>query len=212
MTLRTAPARSAQSSAPRTFPAGCAWLVVSERAKASHPVVSSKDPDLREPPLAGSVLGAFEPRGATRSALPADIAAEDVELLTRRLSVPAGPGGTGAVNLRSWLLHFGKESDTRRKEMARWATWLASNHPPWAARPALVATARGSAILQNNRGVPPLGAGEICRCLRAKCLSQVTGSQATAARSDRLPSGLKGAVFEEREVSARRFFDAVTHV
>ena len=183
--------------------------------KTGRPVVEvlhSKHPDLREPPSVGTATGAFEPYGAVPMPIPVDITADDVEAVATRLSGAAGPGGTDAVDLRNWLLRFGKESEALRVEMALWATWLANGNPPWAAIRALMAARL--VALDKEPGVRPVGIGEIYRRLFAKCLLRVIGSQATAACGNYnlcagLPAGIEGAVhairelFEEQEAAAQ---------
>jgi hypothetical protein len=174
--------------------------------KTGRPVVEvlhSKHPELREPPSVGSATGAFEPYGNTPQPIPVDITAEDVEAVATRLTGAAGPGGTDAVDLRNWLLRFGKESEALREEMALWASWLANGNPPWAAYRALMAARL--VALDKQPGVRPVGIGEIYRRLFAKCLLKVIGSQATAACGNYnlcagLPAGIEGAVHAVREV------------
>jgi hypothetical protein len=174
--------------------------------KTGHPVVEvlrSKHPDLREPPSVGSETGAFEPYDVEPTAIPVDITADDVESVATRLSGAAGPGGTDAVDLRNWLLRFGKESAALREEMASWTAWLANGHPPWAAYRALMAARL--VALDKQPGVRPVGIGEIYRRLFAKCLLKAIGSQATAACGNYnlcagLPAGIEGAVHAVRSV------------
>ena len=127
-----------------------------------------KHPDLREPPSVGIATGAFEPYGAVPTPIPVDITADDVESVATRLSGAAGPGGTDAVDLRNWLLRFGKESEALRVEMALWAAWLANGTPPWAAIRTLMAARL--VALAKEPGVRLVGIGEIYRRLFAKCL------------------------------------------
>jgi hypothetical protein len=82
-------------------------------------VLQSKHPDLREPPAVGGETGAFEDYAAVPTAIPVDFTKETVEAVATRLSGAAGPGRTDAVDLRNWLLRFGKESEALRDKMAQ---------------------------------------------------------------------------------------------
>ena len=174
--------------------------------KSGRPVIGvlqGKHPDLREPPSVGTETGAFEPYGSVPTSIPVDITAQDVESVASRLSGAAGPGGTDAVDLRNWLLRFGKESEALREEMALWASWLANGQPPWAAYRALMAARL--VALDKQPGVRPVGIGEVYRRLFAKVLLKVIGSQATAACGNYnlcagLLAGIEGAVHAVREI------------
>jgi hypothetical protein len=183
--------------------------------KTGRPVIDVlllKHPDLREPPSVGSATGAFEPHDDVPTAMTVDITADDIEAIATRLSGAAGPGGADAVDLRNWLPRFGKESEALRDEMARWAAWLANDHPPWAAYRALMAARL--VALDKQPGVRPVGIGEVWRRLFSKVLLKVIGSQARAACGNcnlcaGLPAGIEGAahavcsVFEEQEAATR---------
>ena len=104
---------------------------------------------------------------------------ETVEQVASHLSGAAGPDGVDGVDLRNWLLRFGKESEALREEMAAWSEWSANCHPPWAAYRALMA---GRLVaLDKSPGVRPVGIGSIFWRLFAKCLIKVIGHEATSA-------------------------------
>jgi hypothetical protein len=174
--------------------------------KAGRPVLEilrEKHPELREPPAVGEKTGAFEPYDSVPTAVPVVITADVVETVAGKLSGAAGPGGVDAVDLRNWLLRFGKESEALREEMAQWANWLAVSNPPWAAYRALVACRL--VALDKSPGTRPVGIGEIYRRLWAKCILVVAGSQATAACDNYnlcagLAAGIEGAVHAVRHV------------
>jgi hypothetical protein len=166
-------------------------------------VLQGKHPELRDPVSVGEQDGAFEPYDATPTAIPVDITAEVVETVATKLSGAAGLGGTDAVDLRNWLLRFGRESEAFRTEMARWASWLANSSPPWAAYRAMMACRL--VALDKQPGVRPVGIGEIYRRLWAKCLLKVIGTQATIACGNYnlcagLAAGIEGAVHAVKEV------------
>jgi hypothetical protein len=165
-------------------------------------VLMDKHPEMREPPTVGGATGAFEDYDNTPTAMPVTITAETVEKVASRLSGAAGPSGTDAVELRNWLLRFGKESEALRQELAEWANWLANGHPPWAAYRALMACRL--VALDKQPGVRPVGIGEIIRRLIAKCVLETVGKEATSACDNLnlcagLASGIEGAVHAIKE-------------
>ena len=136
--------------------------------------------------------------GYTPTAIPVDTTRETVEKVASALSGSAGPGGTDAVDLRNWLLRFGKESDALWEEMAAWASWLANSNPPWAAYRAFMACRL--VALDKQPGVHPVGIVEIYRRLWAKCILNAIVTQATVACDNfnlcaGLPAGIEGAVY-----------------
>ena len=177
-------------------------------SKAGRPVLDvlqEKHPELREPPSVGTIDGAFEPYPDRPTPIPVDVTAEDVESVSSRLSGAAGPGGTDAVDLRNWLLRFGKESEALRLEMAAWTNWLANTHPPWAAYRAIMSNRL--VALDKMPGTRPVGIGEVYRRLWAKCLLKVIGHHATTACGNfnlcaGLPAGIEGAVHAIQSVFA----------
>eukprot|EP00978_Attheya_sp_CCMP212_P024835 scaffold78676_cov64-Attheya_sp.AAC.3 len=97
--------------------------------KTGRPVVEvlrEKHPDLREPLLVGQPNGSFEPdlEERLREPIPLETTAETVDAVASRLSGAAGPDGVDGVDLRNWLLRFGKESEALREKMAAWSEWL----------------------------------------------------------------------------------------
>jgi hypothetical protein len=105
-------------------------------------------PDLQDPDR-----GLFEP-------VPSEITGDVVKDVVSRLLGGAGPGGTDAVDLKNWLLRFDAESEFLRDSLAGLAKWLANEHPPWAAYPALmacrlVALLSRSEASRHRRGLPP---------------------------------------------------------
>ena len=185
--------------------------------KTGRPVVDvlqGKHPNLREPSSVGNEAGVFEPYGSVPTSIPVDITAQDVESVASRLSGADGPGGTDAVDLRNWLLRFGKESEALREEVALWASWLANGQPPWAAYRALMAARL--VALGKQPGVRPVGIGEGYRRLFAKVLFKVIGSQARAACGNYnlcagLPAGIEGAVHAVQEIYEEQS-SAATHL
>ena len=169
-------------------------------SKAGRPVLAilqEKHPELRDPPTVGLPDGAFEPYPSCPTPIPVLVTAEDVEAIAPRLSGAAGPGGTDAVDLRNWLLRFGRESEAFRMEMAAWTNWLANTHPPWAAYRAIMSSRL--VALDKQPGTRPVGIGEVYRRLWAKCLLKNIGHQATIACGNAnlcagLPAGIEGAV------------------
>jgi len=162
-------------------------------------VLQDKHPALCNPPLASETTdGAFESyEDGTPAVIPVVITAETVERVASKLSGTAGLGGTDAVNLWNWLLHFGMESEALCKEMASWAMWLTNESPPWPAYHTIMA---GCLVtLDKEPGVRPMGIGEIYHWLMAKCILAMTGCQATAACDNLnlcagLQAGIKGTV------------------
>jgi hypothetical protein len=69
----------------------------------------------------------------TSGRAPIEVTSATIENVAAQLSGAAGPGGVYAVNIQNWLLRYGGESSTLWGELAEWATWLANDHPPWAA-------------------------------------------------------------------------------
>ena len=174
-------------------------------AKSGKPVndvLRAKHPAMREPKAEDIGIRVFEPYDATPQQIPLDVTAEIVEEVASKLSGAAGPGGTDAVALQSWLLRFGAESELLRIEMAAWTEWLTNAHPPWAAYRALVACRL--VALDKQPGVRPVGIGEIFRRLFAKCTIAIIGHQATTACGNLnlcagLPGGIEGAVHAVRQ-------------
>jgi hypothetical protein len=77
-------------------------------------VLRSKHPAMRDPNPADIGVGAFESYEDTPQPIPQDITGDIVEEVASKLSGGAGPGGTDAVALQSWLLRFGAESQPGR--------------------------------------------------------------------------------------------------
>ena len=169
-------------------------------------VLKEKHPELRDPETTGGPHGPFEPAGEQgwRQPIPVNISCEVVEAVASKLSGAAGPDGVDSVDLRHWLLRFGKESEALRLEMAQWTEWIANAHPPWAAYRAMMA---GRLVaLDKQPGVRPVGIGSIFRRLMAKCVIKAIGRQATTVCGSLnlcagLPAGIEGAVHAVREHS-----------
>jgi len=79
--------------------------------------------------------GTFEHyKGGAPATVPVTILAKTVKCMAAKLLGVAGLGGTNAVNLQNWLLHFGVESEAFCEEMASWMMlWLTNESPPWPA-------------------------------------------------------------------------------
>jgi hypothetical protein len=173
--------------------------------KTGKPVIDvlrSKHPAMREPKAEDIGTRVFEPYDALPQQIPLDITIDVVEAVASKISGAAGPGGTDAVALQSWLLRFGAESERLRAEMADLTLWLSNSHPPYAAYRALMACRL--VALDKQPGVRPVGIGEIYRRLIAKCAISVIGHQATTACGNLnlcagLPAGIEGAVHAVRQ-------------
>ena len=169
-------------------------------------VLKEKHPPLREPPLIGTKEGSFEPMEDDEwtTPIPVNVSSDIIESVATRLTGAAGPDGVDSVDLKHWLLRFGKESEALRQELAHWTDWLANHHPPWAAYRALMA---GRLVaLDKQPGVRPLGIGSIFRRLMAKSVIKVIGRQATHSCGSLnlcagLPAGIEGAVHAMSTVS-----------
>jgi hypothetical protein len=125
-----------------------------------------------------------------------------IEKVASRLSGAAGPSSADAVDLQNWLLRYGKESSALREELAEWASWLANEHPPWAAYRALMACRL--VALDKQPGMRPVGIGEIFHRLFAKAMLLVVGKEATRACDNlnlcaSLKAGIEGAVHALRD-------------
>jgi len=162
-------------------------------------VLQEKHPELHDPPIynrntPGDDDGAFE---AYEGEAPAIIPADIVELVAATLFGSAGLGGTNAVNLHNWLLHYSNESLALHKKMTKWTMWLANDTPPWPAYHALMAARL--VVLDKQPGVRPVGIGKIYHHLMAKCLLAIMGNQVTTACDNlnlcaSLQAGIEGAV------------------
>jgi hypothetical protein len=171
--------------------------------KTGRPVIDvlrEKHPKMRDPgtiDLDDNDRGVFEPYEAIPEAVPLSITADTVEKVAPKLSGSAGLGGTDAVDMRSWLLRFGTQSERLRHVLATFTEWLANEHSPWAAYRALMACRL--AALDKEPGVRPVGIGEIYRRLFAKCVLEACGTQATDAAGNLnlcvgQPAGIEAAV------------------
>ena len=165
-------------------------------------VLRSKHPKMRDPGPYTEEGGAFEPYPTEpATTIPLTVSADLVEKVASRLHGSAGPSGVDSVEFAHWLLHFGRESELLREEMAAWAVWLANSHPPYAAYRAMMANRLVG--LDKNPGVRPLGIGEIHRRLWGKCVLAVAGHEATAVCGNHnlcagLSAGIEGAVHAMR--------------
>jgi hypothetical protein len=81
--------------------------------REKHPPMRDPAPDLEDP-----ARGSFEPYHRLHLPISVEIIGNAVERVTWKLSGATGPGGTNAVGLRNWLLHFGEESEFYRDAMA----------------------------------------------------------------------------------------------
>ena len=134
--------------------------------------------------------------------VPVFASSETVEDMAAKLSGGAGPSGVEAVQLKHWLLHFGRASAELREEMAEWVNWLANTAPPWAAYRATMA--RRLVALDKQPGVRPLGIGEVWERLWAKCVLGEAGQQGKLACGSSqlcagLEAGIEGAIHAVRE-------------
>ena len=84
-------------------------------------VLESKHPQAVSPPIEE-----LEPYEVVPELPTLDITGDVVEVVAKKMSGAAGPGGTDAVALQHWLLRFGVASSFLRDACARFARWLAN--------------------------------------------------------------------------------------
>lgn len=126
-----------------------------------------------------------------------------MEKVARNLTGAAGLGGIDSQELTQWLVNFGAESRKLRQAVSDFASWESNDFPPWAAYRAIMS---GHLVaLDKCPGIHPIGIGEICRRLFAKCLLSKAATEATeACNTNQLCAGLKawieGAVHVTNEV------------
>jgi hypothetical protein len=136
-------------------------------------VLRAKHPPLREPSGIGAAT--FKPYVELPDPPPVDVTSATIEKVATRLSGAAGPSGVDAIDMQNWLSGYGKESSALREELTEWASWLANQHPPWAAYRALVACRL--VALDKEPGVRPVGIGEIFRRLFNTTRSRQRGDE-----------------------------------
>ena len=113
----------------------------------------------------------------------------------------AGPVGTDSVSLQHWLLCFGADSGELWMIVGDFTEWLSNWQPLWAAYHTIMS---GRLIaLDKQPGIRPVGVGETCRRLMAKCLLRVTGQEVKAAcGTDELvrvvEAGIEGGIHDMR--------------
>jgi hypothetical protein len=163
-------------------------------------VLCAKHPSLRKPSGIGAATS--ECYAELPDPPPVDVTGASIEKVATRLSGAAGPSGVDAVDLQNWLLRYGKESSALWEELAEWASWLANQHPPWAAYRARMACRL--VARDKEPGVRPVGIGEIFRRLFAKAILLLVGREATSACDNLnlcvgLKAGIEGAVHALRD-------------
>ena len=168
-------------------------------------VLRSKHPEMRDPGPYTEDGGAFEPYSdaGPPATIPLIVSSDLVEKVASRLgSAAAGPSGVDSVEFAHWLLHFGRESELLRDEMAAFTEWLANTIPPYAAIRGLF----GNRLvpLDKNPGVRPLGIGETYRRLMGKCVLALRGPEATMVCGNYnlcagLSAGIEGACHAMRQ-------------
>lgn len=122
--------------------------------------LKSKHPAQRDPPIHpnSDERDCFKEYCNLPESIPLDITANTIENVAPHLSGAAGPSGIDAIDLRNWLLRFGRESQLLRETLAKLGRWLANDDPPWAAYRALMACRL--IALDKRPGVCPIGIGE----------------------------------------------------
>ena len=165
-------------------------------------VLQSKHPPLREPSNTGQPGGACEEYDQIPTTVPLIVSTDTVEEVALKLSGSAGPGGLDSETCKAWLLGYGQASGTLRSEIASLTTWIANQHPPWAAYRALMACRL--VALDKQPGTRPVGIGELYRRLMAKCVLHTVGGRATNACGNYnlcvgLKAGIEGGVHVIRE-------------
>ena len=157
-------------------------------------VMQEKHPETRLPNLQDPNCVSYpEYPDGVPDVVPICCTSDCVAEMAPKLSGGAGPSGVEAVQLKHWLLHFGRASAELREEMAMWVDWLANSSPPWAAYRASMA--RRLVGLDKQPGVRPLGIGEVWQRLWAKLVLEDAGQQGKlACGSEQLCAGLEAGI------------------
>jgi hypothetical protein len=151
-------------------------------------VLQEKHPKMRDP--GPTAMPTYE---STPDLPTLDITAETVESVAGKLSGGAGLSGFDSINLKNLLLQHGQASQRLRNVCAKFARWLANDHPPWASYRAMLANRL--IALDKMPGIRPIGIGDIWRRFFAKLVLSVASSYATdCCGSDQLCAGLRAGV------------------